>query len=106
MAAMDRLAPLCLIGVGVAMGVANWVSLSTAGSYFPKLPMAAPAMALAGLAMLVFPGASPPEGLADGEGSRHYLAAAPCLHKAAWIVAGAVGLAVGAWAASRLGYSD
>ncbi len=99
-----RVLPVSLIVIGVAIGVANAIALLVANAYFPRSLMAILALLLVGVAMLVFPGARFPPGTPAAEQGRRYMAEAPVLHKAMWIVFGGVGVAAGFYALTRLGH--
>lgn len=102
--ATSRFVPLTLLGTGVAIAVINAIALAVWSVYLPKLLVAVPLCAFVGIAMLISPGAEAPPGTVGAEMARHYWRAAPASRKAIWIVAGAIGMAIGFYALNNIGY--
>ena len=83
--------PTVLIGIGIVlMSFMYWLQHFT-----PDRLMGAAACLFVGIAMLIFPGAPAAPKTDTYMRTRHYVAAAPLMHKLLWLLFGVAGLAVG-----------
>jgi hypothetical protein len=99
---LDRSVPNLMFGFVGLIVVVNAIAFFF-GRFFPQALAMVPPLLLVGIAMSVFPGTEPPQGLPDNVRARLFYERTPAKYKWIWAAAAAAGIPPGIYLIYRLG---